>query len=81
MRQNILLRQRTIPQRIRLPNEKLLLVRYERENRQNLPRNVTIKRTRRIGPRNRRTKKAQKSGSLFGELAKWGGGIGGKAWR
>ena len=39
----------------------------------NLPQDITIKRTRRIGPRNRRTKKDQKGGSIPGELAKWGG--------
>ena len=73
MRQNILLRQRTAPQRIRLPNGQSFLVRYERVSRQNLPQNITIKRIRRIGLRNRRKRKARKRGSLFRELAKWGG--------
>ena len=78
MRQNILLRRRTIPQRIRLPNGQLFLTRYERVSRRNLPWNITIKQTGRIGLRNRRIKKAQKGGSLFGELVKWGAKLGAK---
>ena len=58
--------QRTTPQRIQLSNGTPFLARYERVSRQNFPRNVTIKQTRRIGPRNKRTKKAQKGGSLNG---------------
>ena len=64
MRQNILLRRRTIPQRIDLWNGKSFLARYER--------------VRQIGPRNRHTKKTQKGESLFGELAKWGAKLGAK---
>ena len=78
MRKNILLRQRTAPQRIRLPNGQSFLVRYERVSRQNLPWNITIKRIRRIGPRNRRKRKARKRGSLLRELAKWGAKLGAK---
>ena len=72
MRQNILLRRRTTSQRIRLPNGQSFLARYDRVSRRNLPRNVTIKRTRWIGPRSRCTKKAQQGGSILRELAKWG---------
>ena len=78
MRQKILLRRRTTPQRICLPNGQSLLARCERVSRRNLPRNVTTKRTRRIGPRNRRTRKAQKGGSMLRELAKWGAKLGAK---
>ena len=78
VRQNILLRRRTTPRRIRLPNGQSFLARYERVSRRNLPRNVTIKQTRQIGPRNRRTRKAQKGGSLFEELAKLGVKLGAK---
>ena len=67
-----MLTRRSTPQRIHLPNGQSFLTRYERVSRRNLPRNVTIKRTRQIGPRNRSTKKAQKGGSILGELAKWG---------
>ena len=74
MRQNILLRRRTTPERIHLPNGQSFLARYERISRQNLPRNVTIKWTRRIGPRNRFTRKAQKGISMLAKLPKWGEG-------
>ena len=53
MRQNVLLRQRVTPQRVQLPNGTWFLVRYETVSRKNLPSNVTIRRTRTIGPRNR----------------------------
>ena len=79
MREKILLRRRMTQQRIHLPNGQSLLARYERVSRRNLPRNLTIKRTRRIGPKNRRTRKAQKGGSVLGELAKWGAKLGAKS--
>ena len=41
-------------------------------SRRNLPRNVTVKRTRQIGPRNKRRRKTQKGGNLLGTLAKLG---------
>ena len=72
MRQNILLRQCTTPQRFCLSNGQSFLPRDERESRQNLPRNVTIKQTRWIGPRNRRARTAQKCGSMLVELVKLG---------
>ena len=58
MRQNILLRRRGTPQRIRLPNEKSFLERYERVSRRNLPSNITIRQTRTIGPRKRWVRRA-----------------------
>ena len=71
MRQTILLRRRTTPQRVHLPNGQLFLAMYKRVSRQNLPRNITIKQTTQIRPRNRRMKETQKGGSILGELAKW----------
>ena len=65
-----------IPQRIRLPNGQSFLERYERVSRQNLPRNVNIKQTRRIGPRNRHTKRAQRGGIMLRQLAKLGVNVG-----
>ena len=53
MRQNILLRRHTTPQRNRLPNRASFLAGYERVRRRNLSSNVMIRRTRTIGPRNR----------------------------
>ena len=79
MRQNTLLRRPTTPQRILLPNGQSFLARYERVSRRNLPHNVTIKRTRQIGRKNRRTRKARKGGSVLGELAKWGAKLGAKS--
>ena len=70
MREKILLRRRVTPQRVRLPNGQSFLARYERVSRQNLPRNVTITQTKQVGPRNKRTRKAQKDGSMLGQLAK-----------
>ena len=58
VRQNILLRRRTTPKRIRLPNGQSFLARYKKVSRWNLPSNVTIRRTRRIGMRNRLVRKA-----------------------
>ena len=60
-----------MPQRVRLPNEQSFLARYERVSRRNLPRNVTITRTRQIGPRNWWRQK-QKGGSIFGNIARLG---------
>ena len=60
MRQNILLRRHLTPQRVRLPNRTSLISRYERVSRQNLPSNVTIRRSRAIGPRDNRTKNTEK---------------------
>ena len=70
MREKILLRWRVTPQRVRLPNGQSFLASYERMSRQNLPRNVTITRIKRIGPKKKCTKKAQKGGSMLGQIAK-----------
>ena len=56
MRQNVLLRQHVTSQRVSISNGISFPARYER-NRKNLPSQVTIRWTRTIGPRNRRTRK------------------------
>ena len=48
------------PQRVTLPNGQSFVARYERVSRKNLPRNVTIKRARHIGPKRQRKHKTQK---------------------
>ena len=53
-------------------------MRYERVSRRNLPRNVTITRTKQTGQRNKRTRKAEKGGSMLGQIAKWGAKLGAK---
>ena len=71
-KQKIILRRHVTPQRVRLPKRQSFLARYERVSRRNLPRNVTVKQTRQIGPRNKRRRETQKSGNLLGTLAKLG---------
>ena len=71
-KQKIILRRRVTPQRVRLPNGQSFLARYERVSRRNLPRSVTVKRRRQIRSRNRRKRKTQKGGNLFGTLARLG---------
>ena len=61
-----------MPQRVRLPNGQSFLAKYGRVRRKNLPRNVTITRTRQIGPRNRRKCKTQKGRNLLGTIGKLG---------
>ena len=78
MREKILLRRRVTPQRVRLPNGQSFLAKYERVSRQNLPRNVTITQTKQVIPRNKRTRKAKKDGSMLGQLVKWGAKLGAK---
>ena len=55
MRKAIILRRRATARQITLPNGETFVATYERTNRRNLPRNVTVRRTRR----------AQKGGSLL----------------
>ena len=66
------------PKRVRLPNRQSSLARYDRVNRGNLPRNVTTTRTKKIGPKNKCTRKVQKGGSMLGQIAKWGTKLGAK---
>ena len=67
-----LLRQHVRPQRVALPNRQSFVAKYERVCRKNLPRNVTIKRARQIGPRQQRKCKTQKGGSLLGNIVNLG---------
>ena len=59
MREKIILRRRTTARQITLPSRETFAARYEKTSRQNLPRNVTVRRTRRIGPRKPQKKYAQ----------------------
>ena len=68
----ILLRRHVTPQRVALLNGRSFVARYERVSRKNLPRNVTIKRARQIGPRRETKRKTQKAGSLLGSIVNLG---------
>lgn len=57
MREKIVLRQRTSPKIVTLPNGTTFTTRYERTSRKKLPRNIRVKNTRKIGPRNRNKSK------------------------
>ena len=57
MKEKILLQQRVTPKTVTSPNGQTFYARYERTSRRNLPRNVTITKNRRIGPRQQRTTK------------------------
>ena len=76
MREKILLWQQVIPKKVTLPNGQTFYVRYERTSRQNLPRNVTIAKNRRIRPRQWCTKKTQQGGSILGNIVKLGPKLG-----
>ena len=53
MREKILLRKRTSPKQVTLPNGTTFVARYERISRKQLPINVHVRNARKIGPRNR----------------------------
>ena len=53
MTEKIVLRRRTVPKQVILPNGTTFTARYERIGREQLPINIHIKNSRRIGPRNR----------------------------
>ena len=57
MRQKIVLRRRAVPLNITLLNGTTFAARYERTSSKNLPGNITITRTRTIGPQKRRIRK------------------------
>ena len=65
-RDKILLRRRTISRRVTLPSGRSFVARYKRVSRKSLPANVTIKRNRIIGPRQKRKHKTQKGSRLLG---------------
>ena len=72
MRQNVLLRQRLTPQRVRLANSTSFLARYERVSRKNFPPNMTVRQTRTTGLRNKpiRKKKVRFVSSTAQKVAK-----------
>ena len=72
LRQKSLLRRHEKPQPVTFSNGQSFLARYEEVNRKNLSRNVIITRARQMGPRRRRKRKTQKSGSLLGNIVNLG---------
>ena len=68
----MLLRWRVIPKRVTLLNRHTFYASYGKTSRRNLPRNVTITKNRRIGPRKHRTRNNQQSGSILGNIVKLG---------
>ena len=69
LRQKILMRRRIMSQRVKLSDGQSFLASFERVSKTNLPRNITITRTRQIGPRQQRKPKTQNSGSILGNIA------------
>ena len=59
MREPTILRRRATPKQVTLPSRETFAARYERTSRQNLPRNITVRRKRRTGPRNQQKRGAQ----------------------
>ena len=72
MREKILLQRQVIHKKVTLPNGRIFYAKYERTSRQNLPRNVTIRKNRTIGSRQQRTRKTQQGGSTLGNIVKLG---------
>ena len=52
MKQKNVLRRRTIPKVVTLPNGTIFTSRYERISRKQLPSNIKVKKVRTVGPRN-----------------------------
>ena len=65
MRQKILLGRRALPKRVRLPDGTSFVARYERISRKDLPGNITVTKTRTIGPRNKRKTRTKKKRVRF----------------
>ena len=57
---NIILGRRAVPLRVNLPNGTSFVARYKRISRKNLPKNISMSRTRTIGPRNKEKKEKKK---------------------
>ena len=57
MREKIVLRRRTFPRIVILPNGTTFTARYERISRKQLPANICFTNVRKIGPRNRNKNK------------------------
>ena len=73
MREKILLRRRVAPKWVTLPNRQSFVAKYKRVRRKNLPSNITVKKVRKIWPRQQRT---QKGGSIIGTIVKLGAKLG-----
>ena len=54
MREKIVLRRRTSPKIVTLPNGTTFTARYERIGRKQLPININVKNTQKIGPRRKK---------------------------
>ena len=65
MRQKIVLGCRAVPKRVRLPDGTSSVARYERISRKNLPGNITVTKTRTVGPRNRQKARTKKKRVRF----------------
>ena len=57
MREKIVLRRRSVPVAVNLPNSTSFVSRYERISRKQLPGNISVSRTRTVGYRNKRKTK------------------------
>ena len=57
MREKIVLRRRTFPKIVTLPNGTTFTARYERISKKRLPRNIRVKNARKLGSRNRNKSK------------------------
>ena len=67
VRDNILLRRRADPKKVTLSNGRTFYAKYERVSRRNLPRIITVRRNRTIGPRGRRK---ERGSAMIGDLLK-----------
>ena len=65
MREKIVLGRRAVPKRVRLPDGTSFVARYERISRKSLPGNITVKKTRTVVPRNKRTAAVKKKRVRF----------------
>ena len=73
MREAKILPRRANSQRVQLLNGTSFLARYERIGRKNLPRNITVKQSRKIGPRRcSNVRRRQTGAGIIGNLAEWG---------
>ena len=70
IREKIVLRRRTSPKQITLPKGTTFIARCERINREQLPINIHVKKTRKIGPQNRNKSKNDQDLQDLRELPK-----------
>ena len=64
VRNNILLRERVAPKRVKLPGRRVFYAKYERAGRTNLPPNINMRKTytRMVGPGRQRNRKQRGQG-------------------